>query len=62
VWADFWATQNAYIVTKLWLQFFQACDDRNKEKLASGTPAQHQTRLNCEKKPPTKKVDVFLWD
>jgi hypothetical protein len=30
--------------------------------LASKTPAQHQTQLNCEKKLPTKKVDVFLWD
>jgi hypothetical protein len=62
VWADFRATQNAYIATKPWLQVFQARDDRNKKKLASKTPAQHQTWLNCKKKLPTKKVDVFLWD
>jgi hypothetical protein len=39
VWADFQATQNAYIATKPWLQFFQAHNDHNKKKLASKTPA-----------------------
>ena len=62
MWADFQATRNAYIVTKPWLQFFQARDDCNKKKLARKTPAQHQTWLNCKKKLPTKKVDVFPWD
>jgi len=60
--ADFQATRNAYIATKPWLQFFQARDDRNKKKLASETPSQCQTRLNRQRKPPVKKVDVFLWD
>lgn len=60
--ADFLAAQKAYIETKPWLQFFQARDERNKNKLANETPAQRQTRLNRERKPPVNKVDVFLWD
>ena len=29
--------------------------------MASETPAERQTRLNRKKKPPIKKVNVFLW-
>ena len=43
VWADFQATQNAYIAMKPWFQFFQAQDSTQSWK-----------------KPPIKKVDVFL--
>jgi hypothetical protein len=59
---DFQATQKAYLATKPWLKFFEGCDVRNKEKLAKETEKQRQIRLSREKQPPSKKVDVFLWD
>jgi hypothetical protein len=60
--ANLQATRMAHIATKPWLKFFQARDELNKTKLATETPAQRQTRVNRERKPPIKKVDVFSWD
>ena len=59
---NFRASQDAYIATKPWLKFFQLRDERNKKKLKKETTAQHQTRLNRERQPPVRKVNVFLWD
>jgi hypothetical protein len=56
------AIQKAYIATKPWLEFFKAREELNKKKLAKETAAQRETRLNRERKPPIKKVDVFVWD
>jgi hypothetical protein len=54
--------RSAYLATKPWEAYFAAREVRNRERLAIETPAQRQTRLNREKKPPTKSADVFLWD
>jgi hypothetical protein len=59
---DLLAIQKACIATKPWLKFFQARERLNQKKLANETSAQRETRLNREKKPPLKKVDVFVWD
>ena len=55
-------SRSAYLATKPWEAYFAAREVRNRERLANETPAQRQTRLNREKKPPTKSADVFLWD
>ena len=49
-------------MTRPWLKFFQAREGLNKKKLANETSEKRQARLNRERKPPIKKVDVFLWD
>ena len=36
--------------------------NETRKRMASKTPAERQTCLNHEKKPPIKKVNVFLWD
>ena len=36
--------------------------NETRKIMASKTPAERQTCLNHEKKPPIKKVNVFLWD
>ena len=59
---DYQLAQKAYLATKPWLKFFEARDVLNKKRLANETPTQRETRLNRERKPPIKKVDVFLWD
>jgi hypothetical protein len=60
--AHFQATQKAYIATQPWSKFFRARNELNKKKMEKETPAQRQTRINRERKPPIKKVDVYLWD
>ena len=60
--SDFLANRNAYIATKPWRDFFQAREELNKKKLVNETPAQRETRLNRERKPPIKKVHVYHWD
>ena len=59
---NFKAARDAYIVTRPWLKFFEACEGLNKKKLANETLEKCQAHLNRERKPPIKKVDVFLWD
>src|SRR5271156_2036119 len=59
---NFRASRDAYIASKPWRKFFQLRDERNKKKLEKETTAQRQTRLNRERQPPVRKVDVFLWD
>src|SRR5271156_3065774 len=60
--AHFQASRKAYIATQPWSKFFCARDELNKKKMEKETPAQRQTRINRERKPPLKKVDVYLWD
>jgi hypothetical protein len=54
--------RSAYLATKPWEAFFASREVKNRKHLANETPAERQTRLNREKKPPTKSADVFLWD
>ncbi|KAF8817374.1 hypothetical protein BYT27DRAFT_7247266 [Phlegmacium glaucopus] len=60
--ATFQAIRNAYIATKPWLKFFNTRDALNKKKFANESTEQRQTCLNRKRKPPIRKVDVFLWD
>jgi hypothetical protein len=55
-------TQRAYIATKPWEAFFAAREERSRGILAKETPNERQTRLNRERKPPTKSAEVFLWE
>ena len=59
---DLQAIRKACIATKPWLKFFKAREELDRKKLAKETATQQQTRLNRERKPPIKKVDVFVWD
>ena len=54
--------QRAHVATKPWEAFFAAREVHSRKILANETPNQLQTRLNRERKPPTKSADVFLWE
>jgi hypothetical protein len=60
--AQLLAARLAHAKTKPWLPFFQAREARNSEKAAKETPEARERRLNRERKPPQKKVEVFVWD
>lgn len=58
--AQLLAARLAHAKTKLWLPFFQAREARNSEIAAKETPEDHERCLNCERKPPQKKVKVYV--
>lgn len=60
--AQLLAARLAYAKTKPWLPFFQAREARNSEKAVKETPEARERRLNRERKPPQKKVEVYVWD
>jgi hypothetical protein len=54
--------QKDYLATKPWMKFFATREERRIKILAKETPGELQTRLNRERKPPTKSADVFVWE
>lgn len=60
--AEILAARFALAKTKPWLPFFQAREVRNLERAAKETAEARQKRLNRERNPPQKKVEVFVWD
>jgi hypothetical protein len=58
--AELLAAHLAHAQTKPWLSFFQAHEAQNLEKAAKETSEACQTRLNHERRPPPKKLEVFI--
>lgn len=47
---------------KPWVAFLAQQERRKNEAIASESPAERQTRLNRERKPPTSNAKVFVWE
>jgi hypothetical protein len=60
--AQLLAARLAHAKTKPWLPFFEAREARNSEKAVKETPEARERRLNRERNPPQKKVEVYVWD
>ena len=54
--------RNTVIKTKPWSSFFHGRKTRNLDRATVETPEAKQSRLNRERQPPEKKVNVYVWD
>ena len=60
--SDLEAIRKACIATKPWTKFFQAREELNRKSLANEKPSKREIRLNRDRRPPIKRVAVFVWD
>jgi hypothetical protein len=62
VWKNGWLCTVGRSGRDVWEAFEKKHEERHQRMLLHETPTAQQTRLNCEKKPPTVSAAVYMWE